>query len=165
MPAVLNATKAPAQTILASAGRRLVSLLYEALLLAALLWCASLLFSVVQTQLSATPRRALFQAYLLGIAGVYFIWQWRHGGQTLPMKTWGIMLIMRDGNAIGAAQAWTRYLLAVLGTGLFGLGFLWALIDRDRQFLHDRLTGTRIVRCKGSSSFLPRHEKDGQQQK
>jgi len=27
----------------------------------------------------------------------------------------------------------------------FGLGLAWALVDRDRQFLHDRLAGTRIV--------------------
>jgi uncharacterized RDD family membrane protein YckC len=26
----------------------------------------------------------------------------------------------------------------------FGVGFLWALFDRDRQFLHDRIAGTRI---------------------
>jgi len=28
---------------------------------------------------------------------------------------------------------------------LFGAGLLWALIDKDKQFLHDRLAGTRIV--------------------
>ena len=26
-----------------------------------------------------------------------------------------------------------------------GLGFLWAFVDRDRQFLHDRLAGTALV--------------------
>jgi uncharacterized RDD family membrane protein YckC len=25
------------------------------------------------------------------------------------------------------------------------VGLLWALVDRDRQFLHDRLAGTRLV--------------------
>lgn len=30
----------------------------------------------------------------------------------------------------------SRFLLA---------GFAWALVDHDRQFLHDRLAGTRIV--------------------
>jgi hypothetical protein len=28
---------------------------------------------------------------------------------------------------------------------LFGIGFLWAFVDRDRAFLHDRLAHTRIV--------------------
>jgi hypothetical protein len=28
-----------------------------------------------------------------------------------------------------------------------GAGFLWALVDQDGLFLHDRLSGTRIVKC------------------
>jgi len=35
----------------------------------------------------------------------------------------------------------------LLGLGLCGLGLVWALFDRERQFLHDRLAGTRIVSC------------------
>jgi uncharacterized RDD family membrane protein YckC len=38
-----------------------------------------------------------------------------------------------------------RYLLAVAGFFAAGFGFAWALFDRDRQFLHDRLCGTAIV--------------------
>ncbi|HNL22615.1 MAG TPA: RDD family protein, partial [Rhodocyclaceae bacterium] len=30
-------------------------------------------------------------------------------------------------------------------TALLGAGFLWALVDSERQFLHDRIAGTRIV--------------------
>jgi uncharacterized RDD family membrane protein YckC len=29
--------------------------------------------------------------------------------------------------------------------GFYGAGLIWAIFDRDRQFLHDRLSGTRIV--------------------
>jgi len=43
------------------------------------------------------------------------------------------------------ARALHRYVLATLGLFALGLGFLWALVDRDRQFLHDRLAGTAIV--------------------
>jgi uncharacterized RDD family membrane protein YckC len=43
------------------------------------------------------------------------------------------------------ARAVHRYVLAVLGLVALGLGFAWALVDRDRQFLHDRLAGTAIV--------------------
>jgi uncharacterized RDD family membrane protein YckC len=162
LPAALPENGSLEPIILASVGRRALSLIYEVLLLAALLWCASLLFRVVQTPLGATHIRAVFQAYLLGVAGVYFVWQWRHGGQTLPMRAWGVRLVTRDGSALGGGQACMRYLLATISTGLFGFGFLWALIDRDRQFLHDRLAGTRLVRCHPLSSFLPPHEKDGE---
>jgi uncharacterized RDD family membrane protein YckC len=33
----------------------------------------------------------------------------------------------------------------VLGGLAAGLGFAWALVDRDGQFLHDRLAGTALV--------------------
>jgi uncharacterized RDD family membrane protein YckC len=42
--------------------------------------------------------------------------------------------------------ALARYLLAVWGVMLAGIGFWWAFVDRDGQFLHDRLAGTRIFR-------------------
>ena len=40
-----------------------------------------------------------------------------------------------------------RFSLAALTLALplFVLNFAWALVDRDRQFLHDRLAGTRLV--------------------
>jgi hypothetical protein len=38
-----------------------------------------------------------------------------------------------------------RYLLALVSTFMLGLGFVWALIDRERCFLHDRLAGTCII--------------------
>ena len=28
----------------------------------------------------------------------------------------------------------------------FPLNILWALVDKDRQFLHDRLAGTRLIK-------------------
>ncbi|MFN9122921.1 MAG: RDD family protein, partial [bacterium] len=39
-----------------------------------------------------------------------------------------------------------RYLLAWPSVLAAGAGLAWALVDRDRQFLHDRLAGTRLVR-------------------
>ena len=50
-----------------------------------------------------------------------------------------------DGSPVGVARAIQRYALAILGFFALGLGFLWALVDRDRQFLHDRLAGTALV--------------------
>ena len=91
--------------------------------------------------------RPLFQLYLLCISAAYFVYCWIHGGQTLPMKTWRIRLVTREGNAISLRTGIYRYLFALFGLGLSGLGFLWALFDREGQFLHDRLAGTKIVRC------------------
>jgi len=39
-------------------------------------------------------------------------------------------------------RALLRLIVAAL---LFPVSIVWALFDRERQFLHDRLTGTRLV--------------------
>ena len=89
--------------------------------------------------------RPLFQLYLLAIGGAYFVYCWSHGGQTLPMKTWRFRVVRADGAPLSTARALHRFALALLGFLALGLGFLWALVDRDRQFLHDRLAGTALV--------------------
>jgi len=52
-----------------------------------------------------------------------------------------------DGRPVTYSQAGIRYVAALAGAAFFGLGFLWALVDRDRRFLHDRLARTMIVRA------------------
>lgn len=77
----------------------------------------------------------------------YFVWFWRKSGQTLAMQTWKIKVVCTDGTTpVSLRQALLRYVLSWPSLLLCGAGILWALLDRDRQFLHDRLAGTRIVR-------------------
>jgi uncharacterized RDD family membrane protein YckC len=90
-------------------------------------------------------RRHLLQAYVLAVAGAYFVWFWTRGGQTVAMKTWRIRLVSAEGGPVGRARAIRRYLFALAGGAALGAGFLWALVDRDRQFLHDRLARTLLV--------------------
>jgi uncharacterized RDD family membrane protein YckC len=56
-------------------------------------------------------------------------------------------LVAMNGGSVDVHQAATRYIVAAAGLFLVGIGFLWALADPERQFLHDRLTGTRLVSC------------------
>ncbi len=129
--------------------RRLLSVIYETVLLAAVLLAGALPFLVLARQLEPALVRPLFQLYLLLLCGVYFVWQWTRGGQTLPMKTWRLRLVTREGAPLALHHGVSRFLLAVVGLALFGIGYAWALADRDRQFLHDRLAGTRIVMSDG----------------
>src|SRR5688572_11510091 len=123
--------------------RRFASVVYEALLLAAVLFCAALPFAAVESALALPHARIAYQAYLALVAGLYFVWQWLRGGQTLAMKTWRLKLVSANGAALTPKQAVLRYMAALL---LFGVTFAWALFDRERLFLHDRIAGTRIVR-------------------
>ena len=130
----------------ASLRRRAASLFYEALLLAAVLWCATLPLAALQSVLTLAPHRAAYQLYLVSVAGAYFIWQWVRGGQTLPMRTWHLRLVASDAGPVTLRRALLRYAIALIGLALLGAGFFWALVDRNRMFLHDRMAGTRIVR-------------------
>ena len=126
-------------------GRRLASAVYETLLLLALVFVATFPFLAFLGDSTQGWRRHLLQAWVLVVWGAYFVWFWTRGGQTLPMKTWRIRVVRFDGAPLGVGRAVHRYVLAVLGFTAAGLGFAWALVDRDRQFLHDRLAGTALV--------------------
>ncbi|HZP92549.1 MAG TPA: RDD family protein [Burkholderiales bacterium] len=124
--------------------RRFASLGYEAILLFGLLFISGYLFVSLTRDAQHGWLRALFQLYLLAVCGAYFVFCWVRSGQTLAMKTWGLRVVAADGATLTVPRAFVRYLLAVPSVCL-AVGLLWALFDRDRQFLHDRLAGTKIV--------------------
>jgi uncharacterized RDD family membrane protein YckC len=126
--------------------RRLVCMVYESLLLAGVIFLAALLFVALSGSALDGWLRHAFQAYLVLVTGLYFAGSWRRRGQTLPMKTWKLRLVGADGGRITLRQAVLRYVCAWPSFALGGIGILYALLDRDRQFLHDRIAGTRIVR-------------------
>lgn len=144
--------------------RRLASLAYEFFLVVAIL-CIPAVLSVF-LDFRVPLAKALFQALLLAAPAAYLVTSWMRGGQTVPMRAWKLRLVSREGAALTLGQALARYLLIVAELALAGVGFhlakplgpwqplgfllgtvglAWALVDPDRQFLHDRLAGTRIV--------------------
>jgi uncharacterized RDD family membrane protein YckC len=156
----------------AGVARRLAALAYEALLVTALvLILGFVLLPLVSPGAPGTPmpppwpaRVGLF-AVTFGVLAAYFVWCWTGGRSTLPQKTWHLRIVATDGAPPSRRGALARYvaawigpLLALIAYGvlhprglgahaawLVALNYLWALIDRDRQFLHDRIAGTRVV--------------------
>ena len=121
-------------------------MVYESLLLCGVTFFAGLLFLGISGSALGGWLRHAFQLYLFLVIGLYFVGSWRRGGQTLPMKTWKLRLVAADGDRISLRQAVLRYVYAWPCLALGGIGILYAPFDRERQFLHDRLAGTRIVR-------------------
>ena len=142
---MLTEQTAPPPAAVAGLLRRLASLCYEILLLAAILLVGGAIFLVLSDGLDSLLARPLLQVYLLALTATYFVYCWTHGGQTLPMRTWRIRLVAASGHAVSLGMGVRRYLYALIGCAACGLGYAWALVDPDRQFLHDRLAGTRIV--------------------
>ncbi len=131
---------------LAGLRRRLASMLYESLLLIgvlALTFLVPLLMLGIGT--NYTPNGGVLWVYIFLVLGAYFLWYWRQGGQTLAMQTWKLKIVNINGGVISRGQGWLRYALAWPSVLFFGAGLVWALFDREHQFLHDRLAGTRIV--------------------
>ncbi len=126
-------------------GRRLLSMLYESLVVFAITFFAGLVFYGAANGRLPGGTRHVFQLYLFLVLGIYFVACWSRRGQTLPMQTWKLRLVRGENLPVGVGRALLRYVLSWPSLLLLGGGFLWAFVDRDRQFLHDRLAGTRIV--------------------
>lgn len=132
---------------LAGLRRRLAAMLYESMLLLGVLALTFLVpYLILGLAFGIAPPGWLAWLHIFAVLGVYFVWYWRRHGQTLSMQTWRLKIVnAADGRSASLGRSWLRYALAWPSVLLFGLGLLWALVDRDRQFLHDRLAGTCIV--------------------
>jgi uncharacterized RDD family membrane protein YckC len=131
---------------LAGLRRRFASMLYELLLLLGVLSVSFML-----------PHLALGLAYevvlpgpvlvlhVFLVLGAYFVWYWHQHGHTLAMQTWQLKIVRADGEKPSLNQLLLRYFLSWPSLLFYGAGLIWAVVDRDRQFLHDRLAGTRII--------------------
>ena len=126
--------------------RRLGAVAYDALLLLAIL----MMMSYPYVWLTGGGKQsfmvhAIYRIYLLAICFIFYGGFWTHGGQTLGLRTWRIMLVRNDGGSITWTDALKRFASALLSLLCLGLGFLWVLYDRDKLAWHDRLSGTRLV--------------------
>jgi uncharacterized RDD family membrane protein YckC len=126
--------------------RRLASMVYEGVLVFAVAFFAAWIFFFASGGRDATTgvARAELQVLILAVLAAYFLWCWLRGGQTLAMRAWKIRLVdVTPGKAIA------RFLIAA---ALLPVSIAWAFFDRDRQFLHDRLAGTRLIDARPTTS-------------
>jgi uncharacterized RDD family membrane protein YckC len=158
---------------LAPLARRLGALAYEALLFVAMAFVAGFVFlpfvSPARRDALTVPTqgaRIAMLVVLVAAFAAYYGWCWSHGRRTLPQKTWRLRLVDAQGAPPSWRRALARYAAAWIAPALaltvYGLlhssaharnllaiafaGYVFALVDRDRQFLHDRIAGTFVVR-------------------
>lgn len=115
----------PEQTVIARPGVRVVAIVYDGMLILALLFLVGTVLTVVGTLLTmesgSTSDQAqslpawyqnlvLTPAFLLTLIGFYGIF-WRRGGQTLGMQTWRLKTV----NVSGHYLTWPQSIKRILG--------------------------------------------------
>lgn len=125
--------------------RRLAAILYDSLLLLALLFIASALWLLRSGGQSTPGFNPWLTLYLVMISFAFFAWFWSHGGQTLGMRAWRIRLQNRNPGPFSLWQLALRFIVAIISWLPFGLGFLWSLFDKERLTWHDRYSMTELV--------------------
>lgn len=137
--------------------RRLVALIYDALLLIALWFITAGLVVTLYPKTGlpmddingiAVPTRLALQGVLfpllLLVTWGFYAWFWSHGGQTLGMRAWKLLSRDQHRRPMTLLQTVSRFLAGILSTALFGIGWLMALLPA-RQTLHDRLSSSETV--------------------
>ena len=159
----MTPTARPTQQALAeapSAGllRRLGAMVYDALLVLALALTttgALELFAErpeipegAETQslegmqvISGAPLTAL----LLAQTFAFFAFFWLRHGRTLGMQAWRLRIVAPDGSGPDLTQVIQRFIVAAPSLLLFGVGYLWRLLDPAGLTWPDRASGTRVV--------------------
>lgn len=126
--------------------RRLLAMLYDAFILLGLLIVAS----AVALPFGDINKTAFvdfwFTAWLLLVVFAYFAICWKHGGMTVGMRAWKVRLVDRNGAPIKWRQCMIRFLVGLASLAVFGLGFFWALWDRQNRTWHDLAAGTLLVK-------------------
>ncbi|HEY8522050.1 MAG TPA: RDD family protein [Gammaproteobacteria bacterium] len=129
----------------AGLARRLVAFVYDALLIAALLFAFTLALVLARGGRAIPPGTWWFGASLLALKALFFCWFWSRGGQTLGMRAWRLRVERRDGSPVAFGRAAARYAAAWVSALAAGCGFWWSLLDRERRCWHDLVCDTRVV--------------------
>jgi uncharacterized RDD family membrane protein YckC len=128
----------------ASLGRRFAAIFYDILLVFALMFLGTLPFIAARGGEPVSPGNVPYQLTMLLIAYLFFTGYWCRHGRTLGMQSWRLMVETPDGKRPGIKAATLRFFAAIVSWLPLGLGFWWALWDKDHLAWHDRWSGTRL---------------------
>ena len=130
-----------------SFGRHLVAMLYDLLLVIAVIAVVNALALAAEAQLGGDHLLSPLTVQLLSIASTwgFFCLFWHSNGQTLGMQAWRIALVDEAGHAPGWVAVLKRCGGATLSLACFGLGYFWRFFDARKRYWHDHLSGTHLV--------------------
>ena len=125
--------------------RRLASILYDFLLVVAVLIIMSIPFFSFDLQ-ENNLLKVTIQIYYYLITQYFFVWFWVHNQGTLGMKTWKIKIICDNNSRLSYKQAIIRFNVAIFSLLFFGLGFLISFFRKDKKCFHDIISKTALIK-------------------
>lgn len=119
---------------------------YDAVILFGLLMMASAVALPFGSENTIAFQDFWFTLWLFLVCFAYFGSCWRYGGITLGMRAWKIRLVSNDSEIISWPRCLLRFLVALVSLLIIGLGFLWALVDRNNRCWHDLAARTLLIK-------------------
>lgn len=122
--------------------RRLAAMVYDSLLITAILM-STVTLMVVLTNSPVAGQNVLGLLFIESFA--FFAYFWIFRGQTLGMLAWRLSITAGSGYQMTFSQAMLRYFGALVSLALLGLGYLWILFDARQRAWPDMISDTRVV--------------------
>lgn len=126
--------------------RRIAAMLYDLLLVLALLFLATIPFIALRGgEAVESSDNFVYRVVVVIVIYVFFVGFWSRSGRTLGMQSWRLQLEDDNGQVPSVGRASLRFAAALLSWLPLGLGFIWQLWDSQRLTWHDRISKTRVV--------------------
>ena len=122
--------------------KRLLALIYDGLVVTALILISGLVSSVIAR--GEAPAWLTQMLIVLSVGG-YFWLSWSRGGQTAGMRAWRLRLVKLDGEAITNDVAFKRLAWRVVTLAPTGVMLFTGWLSPIGQTVYDRLSNTRVV--------------------
>lgn len=159
-----NNTAPEAPVLIAPLRRRLLAMIYDGLLLMAILFCVVMVYLSIIV-ISGDPNPDLLNAregdvitelepvemgwpiypITIFVYALFYVYFWRNSGQTLGMRAWKIKLVSANYSPPDTIQCLQRLFWGAISFLLFGMGYWLLLFDREKGTLHDRLSSTKVI--------------------
>jgi len=89
---------------------------------------------------------ALYTLVLSVLWSMYFVGFTATCGQTPGKRIMGLRVVNEDGTPVDWSTAANRFFIGYSISILpLGLGFYWALVDKNNQAWHDKIAGTLVI--------------------
>ena len=124
--------------------RRLGAMLYDGLLVVALMFLVTVPFIAVRGGEPVEAGSGAYQLAMLATAWAFYAGFWTYRGRTLGLQSWRLQLETMTGERPGIGASTLRFFAAFVSLLPLGLGLWWQLVDSEGLAWHDRLSGTRL---------------------